>query len=756
MQKYIKFIFHYPRTLLALILIVSIGCGFLYSRLPVETSVESLIIEDDPDLHFYNKFKQEFGEDEFVVIGFKQEDLFSAPILRAIESLTEQLENIDEVKEVVSLTNVEHIQGTDSNFIVRPLIGDIPEDTEALESIKIQALANPLINQNIVFQKGKAAIFLLRTKAHSGDEAYDSRLLQKIKDVLADQKTMGKDSFHLASWVVTDVNMSGFMNEDMALFMPLTYLMIVILLLVFLRRVVPMIISIITVSFCLLWTMAALYLVGGAMSPMTSILSPLIMALAVSDSIHLFSDFLKQDRTNQPVTFVMQNTLKRLWAPCFLTSLTTAIGFASLSLSEIPPIRHFGLAAASGMLIEFVLTMSLIPVGIYFFRNSRSLKAPFKSPDSILDRSIARLGDAIPRIRYVVCILSFLMVIAAVIGATRVEVETDLINYFRQDTKVYKDARFVDRELGGVNTLEVSLQGKDVDSFLSPAKLKVMEKIVDYLGKQEAVTKIMSMTTFLKQMNKSFHNEDPDYFRIPDSRQMIAQYLFIYGGDEMFNFVNQDYNWARISARVTEHNSRQLQTLIRDLENFVHKQFPDTDLDIRVTGKTFLVNKLLDRIVESQISTLATAFVIIFLVLFVVFRSFKLGLLSLIPNSLPILFNLGVMGFMGIPLNTATAIIAAVAIGIAVDDTIHYLIQYQRERGGGKGVGEAALRAMRIKGVPICTTSLILVGGFGILVFSHFVPTVQFGFLSALIMIFALVSDILILPSILILGRKRQ
>jgi predicted RND superfamily exporter protein len=369
---------------------------------------------------------------------------------------------------------------------------------------------------------------------------------------------------------------------------------------------------------------------------------------------------------------------------------------------------------------------------------------------------VQKLAVFIPRAKVYVCGLSVLLIGLSVWGISKLNVETNLMEYFREKSEVYQDARFIDHELGGVNTLEVSFEAKERDAFLLPANLKVIEKIAEYLRERPEIGKVTSINDFLKEMNQSFHSEDPAYYDLPDSREMAAQYLLLYGGDELDNFVDTSYQWARLSARITEHSSSRLKVYIEQLKDFIEKNLGESDLQIRVTGKTYLVNKLVKNIVDSQVQSLSVAFLIIFGMLFIVFRSLSIGFISIIPNMLPIIFNLGLMGLAGIPLNTATAIISAVAIGIAVDDTIHFLNQYQNEKQRGKNMRQATVTAIETKGVPTMTTSLILIGGFGVLVISSFVPTAQFGFLSAMIMLFALISDLLILPAVLLLRKTGE
>lgn len=744
-------IFLHPFLYLTVLVLLTGFFGYYYATLPTETSVESLIIDDDPDLVFYETFKEQFGEDEILIIGFSAEDVFEPEVIRFVIEQTQRLQELDGVADVLSLANVDDFIGSDNDFIVQPLLEQPPSDREEREALRQRALASRLIRDNLVNPASTATLFLVRPASQPENPAFDEQLVSRIEESFrALEPPWPEFEYHIAGWLATDVNLSRFMNRDLMVFMPLTFTLLIVLVSLALRNRWSILLAMINVSVCLIWTLAFLNLIGGAISPITSILPPLIMALAVSDSIHIFNKFLKQDRHQIPLTEVMKQTLVSLAVPCFLTSFTTAIGFASLAVSDVPPIRHFGLAAAGGMMAEFVLSMTLIPLGLYFLRHKIGLKGPSLQSRSLLHSRLERFAAKLPALRTQILWGSALLILLSLYGASSIKVETNLLEYFKKSSHVYQDSQFIDRMLGGVETIEVSLLAPQADLLLEPQALELLQLIEDYLQRQPIVSQVTSIGTFLREMNKAFHQEDEAYATLPDSRAMTAQYLLLYDGDEIDNFIDHQRRWARISARITEHSSSAVDEYIGNLQSYLDEITAETPYQARVTGKTLIANKLISFIVNSQVQSLSLAFMLIFLLMFAIFRSFKLGLLAMVPNFLPILFNFAVMGFCGIPLNSATAIIAAVAIGIAVDDTIHFICEYQYQRSLRQGVGEAVQLAVVNKGAPIITTSLIMTGGFGILLCASFVPTIQFGFLSALIMLFAVISDLLVLPGLLL------
>ncbi len=390
-------IFIRPWLYLAILIFTTCFFGYFYITLPTETSVESLVIDNDPDLAFYETFKEQFGEDEFLVVGFSAPDVFSQDILRYIKEQTNKIEALKEVEEVISLTNAEDFIGSENSFIVRPLIEQIPTTDRAREIVRKQAMDNLLIKGNLVSKESTAALFFIRPQSSlPSDTTYDARLIKKVRQIFDEPSPeFANIDYHMAGWLVTDVSLSTYMERDLARLMPLTYCLLIILVWFFLRNRWAVFLTMLNVTVALIWTLAILNLIGGAMNPITSILPPLIMALVVSDSIHFFVDFFKRDRSKEKLTEIILRTIKVLALPCFLTSLTTAIGFASLGISDIPPIRHFGLAAALGMMAEFILSMTIIPLGIYFLRNKVSLQQAPKRSRNYLQKYLSNLAELI-------------------------------------------------------------------------------------------------------------------------------------------------------------------------------------------------------------------------------------------------------------------------------------------------------------------------------------------------------------------------
>ncbi|GAB6112238.1 efflux RND transporter permease subunit [Desulfomicrobium salsuginis] len=741
------------RPTVCLILSALLALPFLIQLPAVRTvdNVDYFTLEGDPDVAFYDSIKKTFGDDEFFLIAFTSDSLFTAQSLRAIVDITAGLKGIPEVRKVQSLANVDYIHGSTDYFEVRPFLERIPDDAVSLEKLRRDAVENPLYVGNLISADGRTTALAVFPKAHaSEDGSFRKRLLDKARQILAEHAGLG-DSFHLAGWTVTNLSLSQYMKSDVAVFIPVTYLFIALTIWLVFRSVRLTILAVINISVCTGATMGLFPLMGVTLNNVTTIVPPLVMALALADSVHIFSHL---DRSllesGLDPAGAMEHVLQRVIVPCFLTSLTTAVGFISLIVSDIPPIKEFGWLASAGMLFEFAFSFLLLPPLLLLCRPESVFIHSLKAKG--LNVFLSRLSDFIEARPRRIALSAALLVAVAVGFAATIRVETNLLEYFKESSPLRQDLRYVEEHLSGVGTVDVSIRSPRRDAFREPESLAVIQDIQGFAGALPGVDKTMSMVDFLKDMNMSFHDEDSRFHAIPESRELVSQYLLLYDSDELGEFVTSDYDHARILLRISEHSSAGQARIIDALRGFLARH-ENADLQIRITGRAVQDVNTIDALVWGQVESLALAAVVITLIMFLALGSVRSGALSLVPNIFPIILNFGVMGALGIPLNTSTALISVVALGIAVDDTIHFLTEYNAQRGRGTPIPHALRTVTREKGLGICSSSIILVIGFGVLVLSSFVPTISFGGLSAVIMITAWVGDMVVLPAF-ILSRR--
>jgi hypothetical protein len=738
------------RPKLCILLSLLLAAPFLIQLPRIQTvdNVDYFTVEDDPDAAFYETIKQSFGDDEFFVIAFSSPDIFMPPILRMITDITQDLEALPEVREVQSLSNVDYVHGGEDYFEVRPFLENIPESAEELQTIKRQALDNELYIGNLISADGQTtAIVVFPDMSFSEDGGFRRNLLEKTDEVLERHTGLAED-FHLAGWTVTNYGLSHYMKADVSVFIPLCYLFVTVTIWLVFRNLWLTLLGLINISVCTGAGMGMFPLLDITLNNVTTIVPPLIMALALADSVHIFAhlnrDTLVRHKTPDKA---LQAVLERVITPSFLCSLTTSIGFISLAVSDIPPIKDFAYVASIGMILKFIFSFLLLPPLLLWCRADRIWMPQGQAP--VAQAILKRLTDLVHGHARPVALLAGGVMAASIWFASGISVETNLLEFFKESTPLRQDLHFVETRLSGVGSVDISLKSPERDGFKEPAALNVIDNVQAYALTLPGVDRTMSFGDFLKDMNRAFHNQDPAYYAIPQSRGLVAQYLLLYDSDDTEDFMTSDYDHARILVRLSEHGSTAQAKIIEALQS--HIDGMDTNgLEIRITGRAVQDVNTIDALVRGQVESLALAAIVITVIMFLALRSFTTGALSLIPNTFPIALNFGVMGLLGIPLNTATALISVVALGIAVDDTIHFLTEYNRKRAAELPRAEA-LRAVALeKGTAITATSIILAIGFGVLLFSNFTPTMHFGGLSALIMVTAWVGDMVVLPAVVL------
>jgi hypothetical protein len=710
-------------------------------------NVDYFTLKHDPDIHFYEEFKGIFGNDEFFIISFKKDDIFTYDNLTLLKEITDDLEQIAEIREVKSLSNVNDTIGENDFFIIQKFLEDIPVQEKSLKKLKASALSNPLYVDNFISSNGKTAAIVVSVYDKPDDPGYRKKLIGKCEKTL-DRYKDRTGTIYMAGWTITNLYLSQYMKKDIATFIPITYGFITLAVLLFFRNLWLTLIAVLNISICMGSTMGLFPLLDITLNNVTTIVPPVVMALALCDTVHIFShlnkDLLLEFGTKEKA---LAHVLKKVFMPCFLTTITTAIGFLSLSLSDIPPIKEFAFIASAGMVFEFVYSFLFLPPVLLFF-NSKKIFIQKKKIDKTTKAFLNFFSQISINQNKIIVFLAILLIAVSLIFATKIKVETNLLDYFKKDSPVRIATTFIEDNLAGVRTIDVSLSSEKVDTFKDPNNLKVIEKIEAYAKTLEGVDSVLSFSEFIKDMNESFHNDNAKYHSIPDSENMVSQYLLLYNYEDIDEFVNESFDHAKILIRTSAHLTSEQARIIDQINAFV-KDLDYENLVIRVTGRAVLHVNTIDALVKGQIQSLCIASFIIAMILFIVLKSFKLGMLSLVPNLFPVLLNFGIMGAFAIPLNTATALISAVAIGIAVDDTIHFLIEYKNKRKMGLEIPVAIEFVIAEKGRAILLSSIILCIGFGTMMTSQFVPTVHFGALSSIIMVTAVIGDLIILPSIL-------
>lgn len=754
-NKLFLFIINHRIFVSTLLLGFTLFFGWFAAQVEFDNTIETYFLEDD--LRDYRRFLDQFGTDEIIAIAFGDEDVFTIENLRVIDTVSRKLENLPHVRRVLSLTTAKIVYGEGDIVSFDPLVNEMSFSSAELISIKQRALADPFIPGTLISPDARNTAIVVEIDHIIGEFDYKVDLLNQIRALLQEEETQTGKRFHMGGTAVLDDALFRYNQRDQSHFMPLMVLIIIAIVFSMFRRVELLVLPILVVLLSLIWTYGFLVLLGYKINIISTIITPLLMAVAIADSMHFIADYL-QETTMGELTKVecIERSFGNLITPCLMTSLTTSLGLLSLLSADLVPIRQFGLVAAGGVLFAFIITMFLLPILLSIVPYPKE-KYRGQIQSGFFAKLLRWLGQWRKGRAVTVLSTAALVAIPAVLSLDHLTIGTNTLDYFRRDDGVRLETEWIDASVGGTASLEFFIDAKMKDALKDPSLLQKMDQFHNYLKGIDGITGVYSAVDMVKSLNRAFNGGDERKFVIPSSSMEVAQQLFIVAGSKDFEeLLSDDYSKGRIIARVEMNETQRLAHQMPEIKKNMQEIFKKTAA-ITPTGVVYLMNQMERYLLSSQIKSFLLAFVVISMAILLMLRSFKLGMLAMIPNFLPILFTLALMPFLGISLDVGTVMIAGVALGLVVDDTIHFLSRLKFETKRTRDIGKAIANAMNSTGRAIIYTSIALTLGFLLLVFASFNPVIHFGILAGIVILLALVFDLVVLPAIVgFVGPKRK
>jgi predicted RND superfamily exporter protein len=736
--------------------------GFFAAFLPQLTPRNDpydFVVDRDPATAFYYEFKKIFEKEDFFVVAYRQEDLFTERRLTELKELTETLLNTEGVADVVSLANVADMRGTEETFDADDFLREIPSAPADLNALRQRALNNPLYQRTLLSDDGKTTALVVFTPYVSPDESHDGidvttrKLLDAVNTQLEPYRQKGVH-FAVAGWPVTNYYLGKYMKEDAALFFPVS-LFLTLGTIWFIFRNVRLLLM--AGAGIVLTLMATLGLAGLAKIPINNAsiaVVPLVMALALSDIVHVFTHLDRRflNESGGHSRGAMGLLLRSILFPCLLTSINTAIGFFSYTFNSVSAIRSFGWLAASGMFFEFIVTFGFVVPMLTFIKPHHI----FRDPDTHEKREIPQLLRWVHRgvtLRpWWPLILCSIGMVWAGFSARNIQINTNLEEMFSPKSPLRQDMNFVRKNLAGMEPYDISFHSTR-EAFKEPALLAELEKIEAEIKAHPRINSVIGFGDYLKEMNKAFHGEDPAEYRLPKTRRLLEQYLLLYGRDDLEDYMTPTFDTTRLMVRAHTPGSIESRALYNDLRAILDRH-AIAGVRSNITGGVALGVRTMKVMVDDQLKNIGSTVIAIWLVMVLVLRSWGMALLFLLPNVFPILLNFGIMGQFGIPLDTGTSLIAASAFGIIVDDTVHFFVAFGERLRKGMSASQSLEETTYEKGEASLSSTFILGSAFGVLTVSHFQPIQLFGMLNLLILMMGVAGDQLFLKSVLSLWSR--
>ena len=743
-QKAIYKLLDHPRITLFTLALVTVIFGSFLKDLRLEFSIEQLFTQDDPRVERFLQFRDEFsGVDNILFLIYESNNPFSKENLDKNRQLIESLETIDGVESVTSLTNLElFTEGGD--YLLQPVYERIPYDTDSLLMAKKTIMQSELVRNYIISADGKMASIMIEIDSDYNDYDGRKRILSEI-----DQFQMVVDwKWHQAGLPVIRTRYVQYMIQDNIRFLFPVALVISILLALLFRSFAGVLLPLIVIGLTIIWTVGLMAKMGIDINIISYMIPTLLMIISVSDSVHFMVKYFQALHEFGHRREALFQTIKKIGTALMFTSVTTAVGFGALSFVNIKIVSEFGIFTAIGVFFAFIISILFLPSMFMLMKQT--------ADDKLINYNVGVRVKVVQKIstlvraypKHIIISWCFIACIGTW-GAVKINPHSKLLEDLRPGNKLLDDMKVAENRMGAILPVEIILEIMNDGPYEDIQDVEVMQfldRVGAFMSSIPEIGKVMSVTQYIKEIHQAMNDGDPAFYQVPNSRNLISQYMLLYES-EFETFFNLDYTKLRIAAQIKDIDSRRSAEIEEEINNFIMANAP-SGVKAEVTGTAFIALRTNNYLVRNLAGSFFIAFIVVTLLMAILFRSVKMALISVVPNIIPMMMMAAVMGFFQVSLRPSTAMTFAIAFGIAVDDTLHYLTRYRMELSD-RHYQKANDATMMSTGVAMMSTTAILVSGFMVLTLSEFTFSIQFGILSSITILSALIGDLTFLPALL-------
>lgn len=744
------------RRLLSTIILVAIS-GVVLSfaaRARTDFTIQELFASSDPELVFLERFREIYGaDDDLVLIVVEAQDALGAATLKHVDALTRAMKADTSFREVQSVTTISDLGEPGAGVIdTRPVYHDIPAEGAAeLRKRRQRVLGSPLLGGRVVSKDGTLTTIGVRLAKHMVRAKEMEQGVAQVEALLKKHPAPAGVKRHLVGVPVVRTNLVRMLRVDQQRFIPLTTVITGLLLFLLYRSFAGVAIPLATIGLSVNYTIGVMTMLDMPLDILSNVLPVLVMVYGIADAVHMLNRYYEErvleQRTRELASQLM---LRHLGIACLVTSITTAIGFGSLASSKLEILRRFGLFAALGVMLAYVLSMFAVPLGIEWLGRGKLRRAPGADGSGALDRFLSRWAEGVLRRPKTLLLGGILIALGCAAVGTQAKVDNFLLGTMKDDHPVAVATRLLEQRLQGVVSMQVAFEGKQ-GTLKRPDVLRKIAELQRWLRTQDGVTGSLSAADFIAEL----HRAAVGTRKLPDDPRAIAQLLLMTEGQSgIERYVDFAYKRGRVEVQLRDIGARRYLPLVERVRAEIARSFAEVEgVRIRVTGTSLLAYRGIDTLIWNLMLSLLIAFALIAPVLMLTFRSARVGLLTLIPNILPLTAGVGFMVAVDIKLDVTTVMIYSIAFGIAVDDTIHFVARYREEVEAGRSVVEAVRTTIRSAGRAMLITSMILMIGFAVVLVSNFPGTQRFGILGVVIIGAAITTDLTVTPACMLVFR---
>ncbi|HAS6210748.1 TPA: MMPL family transporter [Vibrio vulnificus] len=685
-----------------------------------------------------------------LVLAPKSGDVFDQRTLTQIQEMTEQAWQVPYSSRVDSLANYQHTEAVDDDLLVEDLLyQSYPLTAERIAKVRTIAMSEPLLVNALVSEKGDVAVINITMQMPGVDETAEvNEVVAYVEHMLSHYRAQYPDvTIYKAGIIAMNHSFAMAAQNDSATLVPTMLLVILVFLTLMLRSFLSVLATLVVIIGAIVATLGIVGWAGMFLHVASVNVPTLIMTLAVADCVHVIASMRHFMRQGMPKAQAIHRSVTLNFVPIIITSVTTAIGFLMMNMSDSPVLRDFGNLSALGVMIACVLSVSLLPALLNLLPVRFSAKQAAKSSD-IMDK----LADLVVHRRNVLLPLSIVVIAGSAALIPYNKVNDESVKYFDTSSEFRQAADFMEQRISGMTTMSIAIKTHQSQGIASPEFLAVLGEFTHWLREQPETDHVASLSDIYKRLNKNMHGDDNAYYTLPAERELAAQYLLLYEmslpfGLDLNNQVNVDKSSVKLQLTVKNLGSVELVALEERIYQWFASHAPQ--YQVVASSPSLMFAHIGETNMSSMLSTLPITLILISALMIFALRSWRLGMISLVPNIAPAVIGFGLWALISGEINLGLSVVVTLTLGIVVDDAVHFLAKYQHARKAGQNAEQAVRYAFHTVGRALWITTVVLVAGFSVLAMSQFRLNSDMGQLSAIVIFVALVIDFVLLPSLL-------
>jgi hypothetical protein len=761
LEKLTTFSIDRPKITIALAVIITALFTTQFSNIAVDADPENMLEANQSDRVFYDTTKADFGIHDLIVVGVVDEKgVFRSESLAGIKRATSEILKIEGViiEDVISPSTTDNVKSSGGLLDIRPVLRELPRTQEDIALLRQDIADNPFLHEKIASADGTAIALYIPIERKD----MSRRIGNEIEKILERELLPGQQH-HLAGLPVSEDTFGYEMFVQMAVVAPLAFMVILLIVYLMFRQVAFLVPVALTAMFAVIWAMGALISLGFTVHIMSSMIPVFLMPIAILDDVHILSEFFDRYRVLGDKRRAILEAMRPLYKPMLYTSLTSAVGFASLALADIPPVRVFGLFVAFGIAAAFLLAITIVPAVIGLMDDEklkRRLHRDSPETSSLLNRLLRPIGELSFAHARKILVIGALVFAFGVVGISRIQVNDNPVKWFKSSHPLRLADTAMNELFGGTYMAYLVIMGQQAGTIKRPEVVSYIDRLQQDLEADPIIGKTSSVADIVKRINLVLHDNDPAFDVVPDNSESIGQFLFLFqsSGDpnDLDNFIDREAVKANIWVQMKGGDNRQMELVEKRLTAFLGSNPPPAGLSLRWSGLTFINKVWQDLMVTGMLKAVLGSFLVVFLLMLIEFRSFTFGALAMVPLSASIVLTYGLVGWLGKDYNMPVAVCASLTLGLGIDFAIHFLQRFKAHIAESKSL-EATNRYMFSEpGRAIARNAIVITLGFLPLMASSLSPYVTVGMFFASLMLFTTLATLFILPSALRLTSARS